>query len=70
MLMVTHDQELADRIPRKVEIVNGVIAKDSRPQAVEPAPAATNDGIVIPRPSNGISKGIFGGQMVPNSLPA
>ena len=26
MLMVTHDQELANRIPRKIEIVNGRIA--------------------------------------------
>jgi putative ABC transport system ATP-binding protein len=70
MLMVTHDKELADRIPRKIEIVNGVIANDSRPQPVETVPVATNDGIVIPRPSNGISRGIFGGKMVPNSLPA
>jgi putative ABC transport system ATP-binding protein len=28
MLMVTHDQELAGRIPRKIEIVNGRIASD------------------------------------------
>jgi putative ABC transport system ATP-binding protein len=32
MLMVTHDQELAGRIPRKVEIVNGRIANDMRTQ--------------------------------------
>ena len=30
MLMVTHDAELADRIPRKIEIVNGNIATDTR----------------------------------------
>lgn len=30
MLMVTHDVELADRIPRKIEIVNGNIASDTR----------------------------------------
>lgn len=30
MLMVTHDQELADRIPRKIEIENGRIGYDSR----------------------------------------
>ena len=30
MLMVTHDAELADRIPRKIEIVNGVIGSDTR----------------------------------------
>ncbi|MEM7802225.1 MAG: ABC transporter ATP-binding protein [Chloroflexota bacterium] len=29
MLMVTHDAELAQRIPRKIEIVNGNIASDS-----------------------------------------
>ncbi len=30
MVMVTHDAELADRIPRKIEIVNGRIANDLR----------------------------------------
>ncbi|MCX6047683.1 MAG: ABC transporter ATP-binding protein [Chloroflexi bacterium] len=29
MLMVTHDQELADQVPRKVEIRNGLIANDT-----------------------------------------
>lgn len=33
MLMVTHDTELADRIPRKIEIVNGNIATDTRKSA-------------------------------------
>jgi putative ABC transport system ATP-binding protein len=69
MLMVTHDQELANQIPRKVEIVNGVIAHDSRPQTIE-APAASKEGIVIEKPSNGISRGIFDGRLVPNRLPA
>jgi putative ABC transport system ATP-binding protein len=32
MLMVTHDQDLAGRIPRKIEIVNGRIASDRRMQ--------------------------------------
>jgi putative ABC transport system ATP-binding protein len=32
MLMVTHDQELAGRIPRKIEIVNGRITDDMRMQ--------------------------------------
>ncbi len=32
MLMVTHDKQLADRIPRKVEIVNGRIATDTKAQ--------------------------------------
>ena len=69
MLMVTHDQELANQIPRKVEIVNGVIAHDSRPQAIA-TPAASKEGIVIEPPSNGNSRGIFGGRLVPNRLPA
>ena len=34
MLMVTHDAELADRIPRKIEIVNGNIATDTRQSKV------------------------------------
>jgi putative ABC transport system ATP-binding protein len=37
MLMVTHDQELADRIPRKIEIVNGRIASDTRTRAETPS---------------------------------
>ncbi|MEM7331895.1 MAG: ABC transporter ATP-binding protein [Chloroflexota bacterium] len=37
MLMVTHDKQLADRIPRKIEIVNGRIAHDSK----YPAPIPT-----------------------------
>jgi putative ABC transport system ATP-binding protein len=68
MLMVTHDQELADRIPRKVEIVNGRIAYDSRPQTLATVPATSINGGVIETPSNGISRGIFNGQLVPNSL--
>jgi putative ABC transport system ATP-binding protein len=35
MLMVTHDKQLAARIPRKIEIVNGRIASDT----ARPAPA-------------------------------
>jgi len=31
MLMVTHDKNLADRVPREIEIVNGVITSDGRP---------------------------------------
>ena len=69
MLMVTHDQELANQIPRKVEIVNGVIAHDSRPQAIETVPVPTNSDIVIDTPSNGL-RGIFGRRLVPNSLSA
>jgi len=69
MLMVTHDQELANRIPRKIEIVNGRIAQDSRPQIAVPIPAAAKNGVVIETPPNGISRGIFG-RLVPNSLSA
>ncbi|MCB0210467.1 MAG: cyclic nucleotide-binding protein, partial [Anaerolineae bacterium] len=28
MIMVTHDKELAHRVPRRIEIVNGRIARD------------------------------------------
>ena len=69
MLMVTHDQELANQIPRKVEIVNGVIAHDSRPQPIETVPVPSNGEIVIDTPSNGL-RGIFGRRLVPNSLSA
>ena len=41
MLMVTHDQELADRIPRKIEIVNGNIATDTRNQIIRATPEIT-----------------------------
>jgi putative ABC transport system ATP-binding protein len=30
MLMVTHDKELAQRVPRRIEIVNGRIERDER----------------------------------------
>lgn len=33
LLMVTHDVALADRIPRKIEIINGNIASDTRTPA-------------------------------------
>jgi putative ABC transport system ATP-binding protein len=69
MLMVTHDQELADRIPRKIEIVNGRIAHDSRPPVAIPVPAAVKNGVVIETPPNGISRGIFG-RLIPNGLSA
>jgi putative ABC transport system ATP-binding protein len=35
MIMVTHDKELADRIPRKIEIVNGRISNDTSTRAAE-----------------------------------
>ncbi len=70
MLMVTHDKELADRIPRKVEIVNGRIAYDSRPQAAIKSPAHSSNGVVIETPANGIARGIFNGRLLPNRLTA
>jgi putative ABC transport system ATP-binding protein len=55
MLMVTHDKELADRIPRKIEIVNGRIANDHRAQseierlyAMEQIPASQNGTSKVP----------------------
>ena len=30
MIMVTHDKQLANRVPRQIEIVNGIIANDLR----------------------------------------
>jgi putative ABC transport system ATP-binding protein len=69
MLMVTHDQELANQIPRKIEIVNGIIAHDSKPRPVEDLTVPSNGEIVVNTPSNGL-KGIFGRRLVPNSLSA
>lgn len=37
LLMVTHDQELAGRIPRQVEIVNGLISADKQLPTLHPA---------------------------------
>ena len=59
MLMVTHDQELANRIPRKVEIVNGVIAHDSRPQPIETIPAPLMGTSLSIRHQTAL-RGIFG----------
>jgi putative ABC transport system ATP-binding protein len=70
MLMVTHDKELADRIPRKIEIVNGRIAHDSRPLVAVPSPANSTNGVAIETPGNGIARGIFNGRLVPNRLTA
>jgi putative ABC transport system ATP-binding protein len=67
MLMVTHDKELAGRIPRKIEIVNGRIAQDSRQRVAVPTPAKSNNGVVIETPVNGNSRGIFD-RLVPNRL--
>jgi putative ABC transport system ATP-binding protein len=53
MLMVTHDKELADRIPRKIEIVNGRIANDQRAQSEIEVVNAIDNG---PVSQNGINK--------------
>ena len=65
MVMVTHDQELADRIPRKVEIVNGRIAFDSRPYHVPSSAIAAEDMVIVEPSSNGLLAGLFGGRLVP-----
>lgn len=38
MLMVTHDKQLANRIPRKIEIVNGRVASDTSVADMRPQP--------------------------------
>lgn len=48
MVMVTHDAELADRIPRKIEIVNGRIANDIRNKQESEITSYVNDnGIFV-----------------------
>lgn len=50
LLMVTHDAHLADRIPRQIEIVNGLVANDIRkPRFVQPK-------------TNGIPAGMLNGR--------
>ena len=54
MVMVTHDAELADRIPRKIEIVNGRIANDIRNQPeIEIAPYINGNGVPVGLNGNG-----------------
>lgn len=47
MLMVTHDKQLAGRIPRQVEIVNGRIVNDTLVAATKPQPVIHT----LPQPS-------------------
>ena len=48
MIMVTHDAILADRIPRKIEIVNGRIANDARqPQTPVLTPYVNGNGLPV-----------------------
>ena len=46
--MITHDRELAARLPRQIEMLDGRIVSDSRP-ATGAAPAgASVDGAALP----------------------
>ena len=67
MIMVTHDKELAGRIPRKIEIVNGRIAADSRTVPyIQPQSITAEDLVVVEPSSTGILAGLFGGQKMPS----
>lgn len=55
MVMVTHDAELADRIPRRIEIVNGRIASDTR-KGKEPQVTPYVNGNGVPVGLNGYRK--------------
>ena len=68
MLMVTHDKELASRIPRKIEIVDGRIAYDSRPQIAANIAVPSNKRIEIENPSRGVFAGLFGGKLAPQNI--
>ena len=48
IVMITHDRELAARLPRQIEMLDGRIVSDSRP-ATGAAPAGVSaDGAVLP----------------------
>jgi putative ABC transport system ATP-binding protein len=54
MVMVTHDAVLADRIPRKIEIVNGRIASDTRQQQKTiVSPYINGNGVLVGANGNG-----------------
>ena len=57
MLMVTHDQKLAGLVPRKVEIVNGRIANDSKPHVLS--------RVAKHKP---VARGSWNGRFSPNDL--
>ena len=61
MIMVTHDAHLADRVPRQIEIVNGIVASDQR-QPAKP--------ILTPHFKNGISVPAANGRYIPTNTPA
>jgi len=65
MLMVTHDKELADRIPRKIEIVNGRIAFDSRPLSVSNMVEPVETQPLMKTSSGGLLDSLLKGRFVP-----
>ncbi len=67
MLMVTHDKELAGRIPRKIEIVNGVIAQDSRSIVRVKRPVAEKTRELVEIPVDDRKNSIHKGRLFPNN---
>lgn len=59
MLMVTHDRSLADRIPREIEIVNGLVVDDRNPMQAVPGALANGHGktAMASKPANGVISG-------------
>ena len=39
IVVITHDRELAARLPRQIEMLDGRIVSDSRPRPARPRPA-------------------------------
>ena len=58
LVMVTHDAQLADRIPRQIEIVNGNIAADHRRPLAARAPQRFGNGLPAGVSARGIPAGI------------
>ena len=58
LVMVTHDAELAGRIPRQIEIVNGNIAADHRRPLAARAPQRFGNGLPAGVSARGIPAGI------------
>ena len=53
LLMVTHDAQLADRIPRQINIVNGYIVEDRRPGPTLSLPFPASNGTPVVAGDNG-----------------
>src|SRR5690606_5246951 len=58
LVMVTHDAQLADRIPRQIEIVNGNIAADRRRAPAARAPQRFGNGLPAGVAARGIPSGV------------